>query len=741
MLGKGREMAQPIDENVLFAAQRAIARARGQEVFIAPVADGADPSASAKLYKITTASAEGESTREAQRTAPQEPVKTSNKQHRGWFFKKGEEDAAGVVIHCDPASGHESAPEAGITAISEQVAEHTPAPAPVPRTPLKHEAEESEVPHFKLACSRSAYGSKAELRSSAEACDLFLNHFFAQLVRCGVKNAVVSPGVQSTALALKAREHFEEVYVDSDERSAAFFALGVAKATGNAVILIGSGATAAANWMPAVLEAEMARVPLMLLTADKPAYLQSHGYAGASGQLQFFGGHVKRFFQMPIPSKKPEDLSFACQIALDACIACHGNLPNVSCADAGPVHINFPFANPIKPISYGGKVLTKELPAAVFAGQGLMPKDARGLFDLIRGKRVVAVCGEGTCGSTADARQLLNFAHTRNVPLFADALSGLRSFSDSMIIDHFDPILGGEAVPHIEVVIRFGRWPLSDRLTEAIKVMGATQIVVDTRDSRDYTNTTDIFVHCAPTVFCEAMTFFDSSDKASRRACREWQTFNDLMSHKLRAIKLRDGIDDYEGAYMYELLEAAPANSLVWVANGMSMVALDLFYCKGDKRLKVLANRGAFGIDGVLSSAFGAAQKFEQTTVVTGDMAFLHDVNALALQNEFRVRENHGAGKMPSIVVVLLNNCGAGAFEMLPEKPEDDSFERLFVNPQSIDFKRLADGFGVTCRTVTTVNTFRRTYAALLGEPGINILEVLLPIAGMRDRFAEYRQI
>ena len=135
MLGKGREMAQPIDENVLFAAQRAIARARGQEVFIAPVADGADPSASAKLYKITTASTEGESTREAQRTAPQEPVKTSNKQHRGWFFKKGEEDAAGVVIHCDPASGHESAPEAGITAISEQVAEHTPAPAPAPHAP------------------------------------------------------------------------------------------------------------------------------------------------------------------------------------------------------------------------------------------------------------------------------------------------------------------------------------------------------------------------------------------------------------------------------------------------------------------------------------------------------------------------------------------------------------------------------------------------------------------------------
>jgi 2-succinyl-5-enolpyruvyl-6-hydroxy-3-cyclohexene-1-carboxylate synthase len=154
-----------------------------------------------------------------------------------------------------------------------------------------------------------------------------------------------------------------------------------------------------------------------------------------------------------------------------------------------------------------------------------------------------------------------------------------------------------------------------------------------------------------------------------------------------------------------------------------------------------MGNRGMGGVDGVISSALGASQVFDQTTVITGDVAFLHDINALSLQNEFRIRENHGTGKMPSVIIVLLNNCGAGGFQMLSQKPEEESFERLFLNPQSVDFKRLADGFGVTFRTVTSVNTFRRTYSSLLGEAGINIIEVLLPIAGMNERFAEYRRI
>lgn len=781
--GRVLQMAQPIDERVLFAAQRAIARARGQEIFIEPVSDGGDPASSTKLYRVTN-TAELEPVRvgsaassDKKDTAAHKPVKTVDHQRRNWLSRKSAEEAARVVV---PRGAAVSAPVAQAPAASTplpkpaQIADE-PATKPAQQPAVEQllaaeeppradhpasferpdaalpieghliedesEASEAEVPHINLNGWQSAYSMTADARNTAEACGAFLDHFFAQLKRCGVKNIVLSPGVRSTPLALKARECYGEVHVDSDERSAAFFALGLAKATGNAVALIGSGAVSAANWMPAVLEAEAARVPLILITADKPALLQGHNAVGSCDQLRFFGSHVKRFFQMPMPSKKADHLAFAQQTALDACIACHGSLPNVANADAGPVHINFPFDEPLKPWKRMFDVPTQDFPAAVFAGQGLMPADIKGLVEMIRTKRVIALCGEGTCGSAADAYQLLNFAHACNVPLLADSLSGLRSFSDPMVIDRFEAILGSGSIPHAEVVIRFGRWPVSSRLMEAVRLMDAIQIVVDARDSRDQINSTDIFVHCAPTVFCEALAGAGLRKKANRRSCREWQNLNDLAGCSLRDIKMREDVGEYEGAYIYEVMESAPEDSLVWCANGASMLALDTFYRKGDKFLRVMGNRGMGGVDGVISSALGASQVFDQTTVITGDVAFLHDINALSLQNEFRIRENHGTGKMPSVIIVLLNNCGAGGFQMLSQKPEEESFERLFLNPQSVDFKRLADGFGVTFRTVTSVNTFRRTYSSLLGEAGINIIEVLLPIAGMNERFAEYRRI
>ncbi len=574
--------------------------------------------------------------------------------------------------------------------------------------------------------------------SVPEEAGAFLDVFFAQLKRCGVKNVVISPGSRSTPLAMKAYEHYGDVYVNIDERSAAFFALGLAKATGNVVALVCPGGTAVGNWMPAVLEAEASRVPLLLLSADHPSRLQGVGAPHACDQLHLFGQHVRKFVQMPLPSMEPESLAYARQVAMDACIAAHGALPNVASADAGPVHLNFPFEEPLKPERCCEPIETSSLPAAVVAGQGLLAADVKGLFGLIKNKRVIALCGEGTCESVADARQLLNFAHMRNVPLLADPLSGLRCYSDSMIIDHYDAIFGGDRAPHAEVVIRFGRWPVSERAMQAVQKMDAIQVVVDMREPRDATSSTTLFVRCAPTVFAEAMAVFDSRDTASTRACKEWCELNNEAAEVVRGVRLRRDNGEMEGAYVYETMEAAPDGSLVFCANSMSIRALDTFYCKADKQLRVLCNRGLAGVDGTVSSALGAAQAYEQTTLIVGDLAFLRDVNALALQNEMRLREMHTLKPTPSVIVVLLNNGGAGIFDMMPQKSTEPYFERLFLAPQAVDYKRIADGFGVTCRTVSSVNTFRRTYASLVGEAGINIIEVLVPLAGIQQRYGDY---
>ena len=151
----------------------------------------------------------------------------------------------------------------------------------------------------------------------------------------------------------------------------------------------------------------------------------------------------------------------------------------------------------------------------------------------------------------------------------------------------------------------------------------------------------------------------------------------------------------------------------------------------------MLCNRGLNGIDGTVSTALGAAQRFAQTTFVTGDLTLLHDLNALALQRELRVQREVG-GPAPSIVIVLLNNDGGGIFDMLPQKSEDPYFERLFLTPQEVDFQAAAQAFAVPYRRADSVAAFDEAYSELLGTPGISLIEVRVPLSGLKDRYAPY---
>ena len=567
---------------------------------------------------------------------------------------------------------------------------------------------------------------------------LFLDAFFAELEHCGVTDYVVSPGSRSTPLAMKAFERFGDVYVDVDERGAAFFALGLAKATGNPVAVICTSGTAVGNWMPAVLEAESSRVPLLLLSGDRPPRLQHVGAPQTCDQLKIFGDHVKKFVQMPQPSADPRVLAYARQMALDACIAAHGAIPGAASCDGGPVHLNFPFEEPLKPAKRLAEDKVVHLPPTVMPGQGLLPRDAAGLFHVMKGKRVIALCGEGSCNGEGDAQVLLEFARKRNIPLLADPLSGLRRFDDPLIIDCYDSVFGEVTPPQADVVIRFGRWPVSKRCCQAIGAMNPLQMVVDMRDTRDASSSTDLFVRCAPTVFAQAMLDVPTPGTASAVCAREWGARNDAASMRIESVRTASDADEFEGAYVNEMLDMAPEGSLVFSANSMSIRAIDTFYCRSDKDLTLLCNRGLNGIDGTVSSALGAAQAFAQTTLLIGDLALLHDANALALQGEMRIREARGTAQAPSVVIVALNNNGGGIFDMLPQKSDEDYFGRLFLTPQNVDLKHLASAFDVPYRRVTTLHDFRRVYSVQLGEPGINIIDVSVPLEGVRNRYGRY---
>ena len=652
----------------------------------------------------------------------------------------------------------------------------------------------------------------------------FLGAFFDELAKWGVQNVVISPGSRSTPLSMTAYElscrapQRMSTYVDIDERGAAFLALGMAKASGRPAALVCSSGTAIANYYPAILEAESSRVPLIVLTADRPPQLQGLGAPQTCDQSHAYGTHVRAYRGMPLPADDEGSLRFARQAAREACIAALGSceFPQNQGAQnpsapigtpqrlagacfGGPVHLNFPFDEPLKPdvtlpdlfdagIPCAGSaadstgpeakpVRNPQLPVGVAQVRGVMEGAAAAqLARELLASSVLLLAGEGSCATYEEAQRVLAFARAFAIPVLADPLSGLRSLDDPLVIGNYDSVLqpGGispDEALNPQVVVRFGRYPVSKRATQwarAREDAGVLQVVVDPLETRDTNAATTVFVRMKPADFAQSM------ERALRREdgpatagandlsfANAWQRVEEAAAKRIAAVDAGKGSDPdgFEGAYVRRVLELAPAGSCLFAANSMSVRAVDTFYLKGAKQLIVLANRGLNGIDGTVSTAIGASRCFGRTTLITGDLTMLHDLNSLALQRELRVQRQLAdiagdANRTPEqaakrntcetdtgaqgITIVLLNNNGGAIFDMLPQKSQEAYFERLFLTPQDVDFQAAVAAFGVPYSKTATLAEFDRAYRASLDVPGISFIEVPVPLQGLRERYADY---
>ena len=634
----------------------------------------------------------------------------------------------------------------------------------------------------------------AETSSVQQATALVVSAFFDELARWGVREVVVSPGSRSTALAMCAYELGRRepermtVYVDIDERSASFFALGLAKASGRPVALVCTSGTALANYYPAVLEAETSRVPLIVLSGDRPPHLQGLGAPQTCDQVKAYSDHVRRFIQMPLAEDSPRAVAFARQAARELVLGAlpGGYLPiegdavaSRACSRmAGPVHANFPFDEPLKPdfstpgvFSAGRSALDG---TGGLAGQaGIAGPEAAAVSRLsaavcdqvkalICERRTLVLAGEGTCESLEEAREMAAWAKAYGLPLLADPLSGLRSLGDEAVIDNYDNVFGRDDFPAPEVVIRFGRYPVSKRCVQKLAAARPIEIVVDAGETRDFNAMTDLFVACAPIDFARSLLACDCDARASAGFLSAWREANAAERTRILSVEedsrekvtgkaangaeVAGGADSDlavaprpEGAYVREILKATPAGSCLFSANSMAIRAIDTFYVKGDKPLAVLCNRGLNGIDGTVSTALGVAQHFEQTTFLTGDFTLQHDLGGLALQREIAQVAAERGKPAPSIVVVLLNNNGGGIFEMLPQASDEPYFARLFSAPQDVDFSHAAAAFNVPYRKVCAPSEFSQVYGEMLGTPGISLIEVKLPLSGLKARYRAYQ--
>lgn len=625
--------------------------------------------------------------------------------------------------------------------------------------------------------------------------------FFDELARCGVRAAVVSPGSRSTPLAMatyelsRRRPDDLRVFVDVDERGAAFLGLGMAKASGRPVALICTSGTATANYYPAVMEAETSRVPLIVLTGDRPPRLQGLGAPQTADQLKLYGDHVHAFRSMPLPAADERSLSFARQAAREAVVAAMGarfadadskgvQIASRACEGmAGPVHVNFPFDEPLKPdfaaadrwiaewaenaaADAGAKgacdaaagssapgvsgapvgagvdafsfCRATAAPTLCSAHEALSKVDVFRIRDALAGGRTLVLAGEGTCSTLEEAREVVAWARRCGFPLFADPLSGLRCVDDPCVIDAYDAAFGRDGCPLPDAVIRFGRYPVSKRATMRLAATRPLNIVVDAGETRDYNAATDWFVASTPLGFIRSFTDLGegaASDAVQDAFLRQWVDLNEhtraRISEKVAKEDGRSAEELFEGSLISTVLDNAPSGSCLFVANSMAVRNLDTFQRRGSKPLCVMANRGQNGIDGTLSTAIGAAQHFNQTTFVTGDLTLQHDINALALQHELLANQ---PGTPSTVVVVLLNNGGGAIFDMLPQASDDPYFERLFLTPQNVDFKHAALAFGVPYRRAESLEEFSRFYRERLRFPGISLIEARVPLRDLKER-------
>ncbi len=541
-----------------------------------------------------------------------------------------------------------------------------------------------------------------------------------EIAQVGLSTCVISPGSRSTPLALLMAEHPDlRTYINVDERSAAFFALGAAKATEKPTVLACTSGSAEANYLPAVVEAAYSRVPLILLTADRPHELREVGAPQAINQMNMYSNYTRAYFEAAIPEDSEEMVRYARNLIRRA-VAAALKPP------AGPVQINLPIREPLIPdiadanlFTYGRSLHTPRIDIGKLScSNSTYEQLAQELGSINKG---IIVCGAQMDHEFAAA--VIHLAEHLQFPILADPLSQLRlsGKSSEWIIDGYDAFLKSEKVVislKPDVILRFGAMPVSKSFLQAVKKTWSTarQIVVDGgAEWRDPTGKADEMIYCDEGIFCQAIVDQVPPPIAQNSWSSHWRHINDVTRSVLATIRDQNGLS--EGRIYYELNDILPDQSQLCVANSMPIRDIDTFIHQRLVKVDVLCNRGANGIDGTISTALGASITGKQTILITGDLSFFHDLNGLAATqlNEL------------SLTIILINNNGGGIFSFLPQAESPNSekqFERLFLTPLNLPFIHAAKLYGAEYALVNSVEQLQLEVNKGIGVKGVRIIEI-----------------
>ncbi|MFF5994158.1 2-succinyl-5-enolpyruvyl-6-hydroxy-3-cyclohexene-1-carboxylic-acid synthase [Lysinibacillus sp. KU-BSD001] len=527
--------------------------------------------------------------------------------------------------------------------------------------------------------------------SEREILSNYVYTIVASLVQNGVEQVVISPGSRSTPLAYAFAHTKEiEVFRQVDERAAAFFALGLAKRAGKPVVLLCTSGTAAANYFPAIVEAKYARVPLIVITADRPHELREVGAPQAINQIHLYGEQVKWFAEFPIPDDAKPTLPFIERHTARA-------VAIAMSAPFGPVHLNIPFREPLL-------VDFCDLPTLRYQGNILNPyslsDEAKSVLEkrITQSQKGVFIVGELPLNT--DVHHLWELIRRAKWPVMVESLSNMRGNVPEdckpYVISTYDAILKNATFKKAacpDTVIRFGAQPVSKFLSMFItESMPAHYIVVDEDPMfRDSTSTATAFIHAKIDHAFGNLTI-ESRMEASYLAL--WQQAQAIaMKHIEHYIEREQD----EGALVGKMLQCLPEASDVFASSSMPIRDIDTFYTPSEKDIHIIANRGANGIDGVVSTVFGySAGNSRHTYLLIGDLAFLHDSNAF-LATRYQNCE---------LTIIVMNNDGGGIFSYLPQSSVEHHYEDLFGTPTGLTFEQIAVMYDLHYTKVTEPAAF-----------------------------------
>lgn len=547
------------------------------------------------------------------------------------------------------------------------------------------------------------------------------NTFFDQLAECGVKYACISPGSRSTPLTYSLSQNKKiNSFVIIDERTSGFFALGVAKKTNTPVALVTTSGTATAELYPAIIEAYQNRVPLIICTADRPAYLRNTGTNQTINQDNLYKNHICFFYDTGLPSIKLEKIKKLKEKAVKAFSVSMINNP-------GPVHINFPFEKPLEPQLYTNKIGTKIIEASLpQKNQSLNPssttnnKKINEVWKLLKQKNNgLIIVGPGNFNDRfINLLEIISLKF--GLPVFADASSGLRFHKRTLtnLICNYDSILRYYSLAKYfspGFIIHFGRTPTSLKLEEyLLKVNVKTMIVNPQGDLFNATRRASVIKIKAEEFIQELLKLTKGLKAENIKFLNFFKTLdNDIEKIKTSFFKKEKSIN--EPNVLIKTLAALPQNSNLMIGNSTPIRDLDFFASANTKNIKVFQNRGASGIDGITSTALGIAIKSKQPTfLIVGDLSFYHDLNSLLITKQFKI----------ALTIILINNNGGGIFNFLPISKNKNVFKEYFTTPTNLSFSKLAEAFEIDYKEINSLEKLSNQISIFTERRKTAIIEI-----------------